>query len=64
MDSNDSLLVTPAQAATMLGLDGVSKHPDRVVRSLAKQGLLQARRVSKYIMITRESVEQYVRANK
>jgi hypothetical protein len=59
--SDKPLLITPAKAAEILGLDQVAKHPDQVVRRLAREGRIVGRRVGKYLMIDRESVEHYAK---
>ncbi len=58
--TQEPLLITPDEAARLLGLDQVAKNPCRTVLEMARRGELEARRVSKYTLITRASVDRYV----
>ena len=53
-----SELMTPDEAATALRLDAVSKDPRRTVMKMARESVLESRRVGKWIMITRDSVDK------
>lgn len=53
-------LLTPAQAAHVLGLDQVTNGAARAVRDMARRGELRAVRVGKWTMIDAASVDRFV----
>jgi len=55
------LLVSPAEAARRLGLDQVSKSPERLVLEMARRGELRAKKVGRWLMIDAESLESFAR---
>lgn len=56
-------LITPAEAATRLGLDQVSDNPELTVRRMARRGELRQVRVSKWTMICPVSVARWIQAH-
>ena len=59
MTANDTQpdLMTPDEAAEALRLDAVSKDPRRTVMNMARDGILESRRIGKWVMITRASID-------
>lgn len=53
-------LISPEEAARRLGLDGVARDPRLIVLRMARRGELEARRVSKWTLITRRSVDRII----
>lgn len=51
--------ITRAEAARRLGLDQVTKDPERVVLEMCRRGELRPIRVSKHTLVDPVSVEQY-----
>lgn len=54
-------LLSLQQAAERLGLCAVSKNPQNVVRQMIREGKLVGIPVSKWTMVTPESIEAYKR---
>lgn len=59
MTDAQELLISPAEAARRLGLDQVSKSPERLVLEMARRGELRAKRVGRWLMIEVTSLEKF-----
>lgn len=57
-DNGARPLLTPDEAAKLLGLDKRVKHPGRAIRKMVRRGELAAVRVTRYLMIDPDSVDR------
>ena len=53
-------LMTPNEAARAIGIDKVSKSPERLVRDMARRGELVGVKVGRSTMIDPKSVDRYL----
>lgn len=54
------LLVTREEAARRLGLDRISRRPERVVREMVARGELRGVAVGRWVMVEAESIDRWI----
>jgi len=62
MSEEQPLLITPAEAARLLGIadDPRIKHPERTVREMARRGELRRVPIGRVTMIERKSLDDLI----
>jgi excisionase family DNA binding protein len=59
-DRRSPLLVTREEAARRLGLDRISRRPERVVREMVARGELRGVAVGRWMMVEAESIDRWI----
>jgi excisionase family DNA binding protein len=59
-DRSSPLLVTREEAARRLGLDRISRRPERVVREMVARGELRGVAVGRWVMVEAESIDRWI----
>jgi excisionase family DNA binding protein len=59
-DRRSPLLVTREEAARRLGLDRVSRRPERVVREMVARGELRGVAVGRWVMVEADSIDRWI----
>ena len=59
-DRRSPLLVTREEAARRLGLDRISRRPERVVREMVARGELRGVAVGRWVMVEAESIDRWI----
>jgi excisionase family DNA binding protein len=59
-DRRSPLLVTREEAARRLGLDRISRRPERVVREMVARGELRGVAVGRWIMVEADSIDRWI----
>jgi excisionase family DNA binding protein len=54
------LLVTREEAARRLGLDRISRRPERVVREMVARGELRGVAVGRWVMVESDSIDRWI----
>jgi excisionase family DNA binding protein len=59
-DRRSPLLVTREEAARRLGLDRISRRPERVVREMVARGELRGVAVGRWVMVEADSIDRWI----